>query len=59
MAPLEHKAAVKLQTAYRQWNRRTEGDPQARAALRRVRQLPAVVAQTRLVVARQRRKTSP
>ena len=57
MAPLEHKAAVKLQTAYRQWNRRTEGDPQARAALRRVRQLPAVVAQTR--AARQRRKTSP
>ena len=38
---LEHKAAVKLQTAYRQWHRRTEGDPQARAALRRVRRSPA------------------
>lgn len=37
---LEHKAAVKLQTAYRQWHRRTEGDSQARAALRRVRQSP-------------------
>jgi hypothetical protein len=56
MAPLEHKAAVKLQTAYRQWNRRTEEDPQARVALRRVRQLPAVVAQTK--AARKRRETS-